>query len=212
MSKGKLAILLIALILISDQVIKIWVKTHMMIDEEIPIFGDWFNIHFNENNGIAFGKEFFGKVGKYFLSIFRITAVCFISYYIWTLTKREIRMGYFVCVTLILAGAAGNSIDCVFYGMIFDHSWNNVAQFVPFGTGYSSFLQGRVVDMFYCPIIQGHWPAWSPINATEKFIFFRPIFNVADSAITCGMIWLLLFERNTLQSELDLASKKDDKK
>ncbi|MBR5643487.1 MAG: lipoprotein signal peptidase [Salinivirgaceae bacterium] len=212
MSKGKLAILLIALILISDQVIKIWVKTHMMIDEEIPIFGDWFNIHFNENNGIAFGKEFFGKVGKYILSIFRITAVGFISYYIWKLTQREIRMGYFVCVTLILAGAAGNSIDCAFYGMIFDHSWNNVAQFVPFGTGYSSFLQGRVVDMFYCPIIQGHWPAWSPIYATEKFIFFRPIFNVADSAITCGMIWLLLFERNTLQSELDLGSKKDDKK
>ncbi len=209
MSRGKLAIVLIAAVLIADQILKIWVKTHMAIGEEIHIAGNWFIIHFTENNGMAFGMEFFGRVGKYLLSIFRIVAVGALCYYLFKLAKRDISTGYFVCVALITAGAAGNIIDCALYGLIFDHSWNNIAQFVPFGSGYSSFLQGRVVDMLYFPIIQGHWPTWSPIKATEEFIFFRPVFNIADSAITCGMIWMLLFERKNLQTELEVGSKKD---
>ena len=209
MSRGKLAIVLIAAVLIADQILKIWVKTHMAIGEEIHIAGNWFIIHFTENNGMAFGMEFFGRAGKYLLSIFRIVAVGALCYYLFKLAKRDISTGYFVCVALITAGAAGNIIDCAFYGLIFDGSWNNIASFMPFGSGYSSFLQGRVVDMLYFPIIQGHWPAWSPIKATEEFIFFRPVFNIADSAITCGMIWMLLFERKNLQTELEVGSKKD---
>lgn len=209
MSRGKLAIVLIAAVLIADQILKIWVKTHMAIGEEIHIAGNWFIIHFTENNGMAFGMEFFGRVGKYLLSIFRIVAVGALCYYLFKLAKRDISTGYFVCVALITAGAAGNIIDCALYGLIFDHSWNNIAQFVPFGSGYSTFLQGRVVDMLYFPVIQGHWPTWSPIKATEEFIFFRPVFNIADSAITCGMIWMLLFERKNLQTELEVGSKKD---
>lgn len=209
MSRGKLAIVLIAAVLIADQILKIWVKTHMAIGEEIHIAGNWFIIHFTENNGMAFGMEFFGRVGKYLLSIFRIVAVGALCYYLFKLSKRDISTGYFVCVALITAGAAGNIIDCALYGLIFDHSWNNIAQFVPFGSGYSTFLQGRVVDMLYFPVIQGHWPVWSPIKATEEFIFFRPVFNIADSAITCGMIWMLLFERKNLQTELEIGSKKD---
>lgn len=203
MSKGKLAILIVALVLIADQAIKIWVKTHMMLGEQIPIFGDWCKILFTENNGMAFGISFFGKAGKYLLSIFRIVAVGFVGYYIYRLTKRTVPTSYFICITLILAGAAGNIIDCAFYGLIFEPSYYNVASFVSFGDGYAGFLQGRVVDMFYFPIIQTHWPVWSPYRPSEEFIFFRPIFNLADSAITCSMIWLLLFERKTLQTELE---------
>ena len=208
MSKGKLAIIIIAAVLIVDQLLKIWIKTHMAIGEEIHIAGNWFIIHFTENNGMAFGMEFFGRAGKYVLSIFRIAAVGLLGYYLFKLAKRDISTGYFVCVALILAGAAGNIIDCAFYGLIFEPSWNNIASFVPFGSGYSSFLQGKVVDMLYFPIIQGHWPAWSPINASEEFIFFRPIFNLADSAICCGMIWMLIFERKLLQTELEIRPKK----
>lgn len=206
MSKGKLAILVITLVLVADQILKIWVKTHMMIGEEIHIAGNWFIIHFTENNGMAFGIQFFGRFGKYMLSIFRIIAVGLLGYYICRLVKRTekpVTTGYFVCIALIMAGAIGNIIDCALYGLIFDQSWNNLAQFVPFGEGYSSFLQGRVVDMLYFPLIEGHWPAWSPFRPTEEFIFFRPVFNLADSAITCGMIWMLLFERKTLQTELE---------
>ena len=130
MSRGKLAIVLIAAVLVIDQALKIWVKTHMMIGEEIHVAGNWFILHFTENNGMAFGIELFGRVGKYLLSIFRIAAVGLLGYYLFKLAKRDVSMGYFVCVALILAGAAGNIIDCALYGLIFDHSWNNVAEFV----------------------------------------------------------------------------------
>ena len=141
MSRGKLAIVLIAAVLVIDQALKIWVKTHLMIGEEIHVAGNWFILHFTENNGMAFGIELFGRVGKYLLSIFRIAAVGLLGYYLFKLAKRDVSMGYFVCVALILAGAAGNIIDCALYGLIFDHSWNNVAEFVTFGHGYSRPLR-----------------------------------------------------------------------
>lgn len=173
----------------------------MIIGEEINVAGNWFIIHFTENNGMAFGIEFFGKAGKYILSIFRIVAVVVIGFYIFKMTKREIKTGYVIAVSLIMAGALGNIIDSAFYGIVFNNSYNQLASFMPAGGGYAGFLQGRVVDMLYFPIIQGHWPAWSPYHPTEEFTFFRPIFNIADSAITSGMALILLFYRKTLQHE-----------
>lgn len=203
MSKKNLALFIILAVLVADQCLKIWIKTHMMIGQEHPVIGNWFIIHFTENNGMAFGLELAGKAGKYILSTFRIVAVSFIGYYISRLAKREsIAIGYIIAVSLILAGALGNIIDSMFYGIVFDHSFYQLSQFFPEAGGYSSFLQGKVVDMFYFPIIQGHWPAWSPINPGEEFIFFRPVFNLADSAITTGMLMILLFHRKTLQKEL----------
>lgn len=192
---------MIALILLADQILKIWIKTHMEIGQEHRI-ADWFIIHFTENNGMAFGLQFAGKIGKYLLTIFRIAAVGFIGYYITRLVKKEISIGYFIAITLIFAGAVGNILDSLFYGLIFDHSYYQIAQFLPEGGGYAGFLQGRVVDMFYFPVIKGTWPSWSPINPSEPFVFFRPIFNIADSAITIGMSIILLFHRKTLQKEL----------
>ena len=174
----------------------------MMIGQEYHIAGDWFIIHFTENNGMAFGLEFAGKIGKYFLSVFRIVAVVFISFYLIRITKKEVPFGYLIAVSLILAGATGNIIDSAFYGMLFEHSSYQVSQFMPDGGGYAGFLQGRVVDMFYFPIIEGHWPSWSPIKPSESFIFFRPVFNIADSAISVGMMMILFFYRNVLQNEL----------
>lgn len=202
MSKGRIAILIILLVLLADQALKIWIKTTMMIGEEHRIFGNWFILHFTENNGMAFGLEFGQKIGKYLLSIFRIVAVTFIGIYISRIIKKEVPMGFVIAVAFIFAGATGNIIDSAFYGLIFDHSYYQLAHFLPDAGGYAGFLQGRVVDMLYFPVINGHWPSWSPINPSEQFIFFRPVFNIADSAITCGMFLILLFYRKTLQKEL----------
>ena len=152
---------------------------------------DWFYIYFTENNGMAFGMEIFGKL---FLTTFRIVAVGLIGYYLYKIIKKGFKTGYIVCVALILTGALGNIIDSVFYGVFFNESTHSqIASFMPEGGGYSTWFYGKVVDMFYFPIIDTNWPTWMPFVGGEHFIFFSPIFNFADAAISCGIIALLLF-------------------
>lgn len=188
-SKGWGAVLIIILLLLLDQALKIWIKTHMQLHESIEIT-PWFYLYFTENPGMAFGIE---VIGKLFLSVFRIVAVLFIGYYLYKLVKENYKFGFIACISLVLAGAVGNIIDSIFYGVIFDHSFGQLATFMPEGGGYASWLHGKVVDMFYFPIIETNWPEWIPGIGGEHFIFFSPIFNFADAAISCGIVALLLF-------------------
>jgi signal peptidase II len=195
MSLRKKAVLFILLILIVDQVLKIWVKTHFVIGQEIHLFGNWGILHFIENNGMAFGMEMGGKAGKFILSIFRIIAIFGIGWFLNSLVNKKATPGLILSVSAIMAGAIGNIIDSSFYGIIFSESYNQTAIMFPPEGGYSSFLHGKVVDMFYFPIINTHWPQWSPIKPGESFVFFRPVFNIADSAITCGVVSIILFQK-----------------
>lgn len=193
------AIGVVVLVLLVDQLSKIWVKTHMGLYDAIDVF-DWFKIYFVENNGMAFGIE---AGGKLFLSVFRIIAVVFIIIFLSRLIKQGFSRGFIACVALILAGASGNIIDSIFYGVIFEASYpGHVASFVPWGEGYSSLLHGRVVDMLYFPIISSTYPDWIPFIGGKEFLFFRFIFNVADSAITVGVALILFFYRKTLSYSL----------
>ena len=187
-----MAALIVAAVLVVDQVIKIAVKTNMFLHEHIRIT-DWFYIYFTENNGMAFGLEIFAKI---FLTLFRIVAVILITWYLARIVRQseKVKNGYIVCLSLILAGAVGNIIDCVFYGEVFSASTHTqIASWVPVGQGYADWLHGKVVDMFYFPIIDTYWPDWMPFVGGEHFIFFSPIFNFADASISCGIIALLLF-------------------
>lgn len=195
MSLGKKSILLILLLLVADQILKFWVKTHMEIGQEIHLMGSRGMLHFIENNGMAFGMEMGGKTGKFILSIFRIIAIVGIGWFLNSLVVKNANLCLILAVSAIMAGAIGNIIDSAFYGMIFSESFNQPAILFPPGGGYSSFLHGRVVDMFYFPLINTHWPDWSPVKPGESFIFFRPVFNIADSAITCGVISIVLFQK-----------------
>ncbi|MDR2955557.1 MAG: lipoprotein signal peptidase [Prevotella sp.] len=202
--RGLVAILVVVLIIVIDQVSKVLVKTNMALYESIEI-ASWFKIYFVENPGMAFGWKFGGKL---FLSLFRIVAIFFIGYYLYLLVKREYSNGFIACIALIFAGAFGNIIDSVFYGEIFSASYSgHVASFVPIGEGYSSWLHGNVVDMLYFPLIESTFPSWLPIWGGQDYIFFSPIFNIADSAITVGIFILLIFYRKTLALSLEKREK-----
>lgn len=196
-TKGRLATLIVVAILLIDQAIKIWVKTSMSLHESIHVF-DWFYITFIENMGMAFGMQLGSKI---VLSLFRVVAIAALIYYISLEVKRNAKTGYIVCLAMVLAGAAGNLLDCLFYGLIFNASSPYyVSYFVPFGTGYAPFLMGKVVDMFYFPLIETEWPTWMPFVGGEHFVFFSPVFNFADASISVSVVLILLFYREEISS------------
>ena len=205
-TKGRLATLIVVAILLIDQAIKIWVKTSMSLHESIHIT-DWFYITFIENMGMAFGMQLGSKS---ILSLFRVAAICVLGYYIWQQVKKNARTGYIVCLSMVLAGAAGNLIDCMFYGLVFNESSPYyLSYFVPFGTGYAPFLMGKVVDMFYFPLIETEWPTWMPFVGGDHFVFFSPVFNFADASISVSVVLLLLFYREEISK---ISIKKEEKK
>ena len=195
LSRGTRISIFVVLLLVIDQVIKILVKTNMTIGQSIHVLGDWFQIYFIENNGMAFGMQFGGQIGKYLLSIFRIVLVALILVYMKRLLKKpETPWGVLIGLAAIMCGALGNIVDSLFYGLVFSEStFTQVAQLFPEGGGYAPFLQGKVVDMLYFPLIDTDLPSWVPFWGGRHVIFFRPIFNFADSCITCGAIYLLIF-------------------
>lgn len=187
------------LILLVDQVLKFWIKTNMAIAEQFPMISDWFYIHFIENEGMAYGLKFGGEFGKIALTLFRLIAVVIGFFYMKKLVREKYHTGLLICGALILAGAAGNLIDSMFYGLIFSASTRyEVAQFLPEGGGYGTFLHGNVVDMLYFPLFDGTLPSWVPFWGGEHFIFFRPVFNIADATISVGVIAILLFQKRFL--------------
>ena len=188
----RLYALLAAALLVVDQVVKILVKTHMQIGEEIPLIGTWCRLHFIENEGFAFGMSIGGEAGKIVLTLLRLVASAAIAWLIVRLIQKQTRPSLVVSLTLIFTGAVGNVIDSCFYGLIFNESYYSVATLFPPEGGYAPFMQGRVVDMFYFPLFEFDWPTWLPLVGGEHFEFFNAIFNVADAAITIGVVWLII--------------------
>jgi signal peptidase II len=203
----KKALLIIFLVLLFDQVLKIWVKTTMTMGESHTVFANWFFIHFTENEGMAYGMKLGGSSGKLFLSLFRILAVILIGWWLYRVTSSKGSMGLIICISLIMAGAIGNIIDSAFYGMIFNEStYMQVAQIFPPDGGYASFLHGKVVDMLYFPIIETRYPSWVPYFGGEDFTFFRPVFNIADSSITTGVFMLIIFQKKFFAKKEEIHS------
>jgi signal peptidase II len=199
-------VLIISAIIVADQALKIWIKTSYPTGEVLRVFGlDWFRLHFIENPGMAWGWKFGNETGKVILTLFRLAAVIFGTWYLGRIVKQQYKKGFIICASLIYAGALGNLIDSMFYGMIFDKGltydstvndylqYSGVAAFS--SSGYSSFLHGSVVDMFYFPLFKGHYPSWFTVVGGEQFEFFSAIFNLADASISIGVIILLLFQK-----------------
>lgn len=197
-SKGIVATLIILVVVILDQALKIWIKTNFYLGEDYKIFS-WFYLYFIENNGMAFGMEFGSKL---LLTLFRIVAVAGLLWYIAKIYQlKSVPMGYMVCLALVTAGAAGNIFDCVFYGLIFNNPMPpEVATLFPAGGGYAEIFHGRVVDMLYFPLFSFYWPDWMPFVGGQEFLFFQPVFNLADAAISCGIIVLIIFYHNYILS------------
>lgn len=195
-------LILIASVLLFDQLLKFWIKLNMTLGQEFKIFGNWFIIHFTENNGMAFGMEFGGEAGKLALSLFRIAAIVGIGYGLHYMIRNKYHRGFILNVALIFAGALGNIIDSVFYGVIFSEStWFETARLFPEEGGYSSLLHGKVVDMLYFPLVSGQFPVWVPFWGGEDFLFFRPVFNIADSAISIGVVLILIYQKRYFKEE-----------
>lgn len=208
--RGGVAFLVIAAILVADQVLKFYMKTHFALGESVSLFGsEWAYLYFVENEGMAFGMDVVG--GTVLLCCFRIVAVAFLFYFLYRIVREKYPLPFVVCVSLVLAGAAGNIFDNLLYGMIFSEStpWQ-VASVVPFGEGYGTCFTGKVVDMFYFPVIKTEFPSWMPLYGGKPFVFFSPVFNVADSAITCGAFAIILFFRNSLHRAFAMFDKKKD--
>ena len=193
----------ILLVLVADQALKLWVKLSFYYDSAVPLFGDWGYLHFIENRGMAFGMEFGGVWGKLLLTLFRIAAVAGIGWYLLKLVKRNVGLGLLISVALIFSGALGNIIDSTFYGLIFSESTPfQKAVLFPAEGGYAPLFHGAVVDMFYFPIWEGRLPEWLPVWGGEHTVFFRPVFNVADAAITVGVALFILVQRNSNRKQL----------
>jgi len=204
--KYRSAILIICAILLIDQVVKIYVKTHFLPGQEgqLNIAGNWFKLHFLENEGMAFGMRISQSYwGKLVLTLFRLVAVVFGFIILKKMVLKSYGRGMIICGSLILAGAMGNLVDSIFYGMIFSESSYHIAKFVAWGTGYAPLFHGKVVDMLYFPIIQGHYPSWVPGLAGRPFEFFEPVFNIADAAISTGVLTLVFFQKRLLQRQQD---------
>ena len=194
----KRSIWIVLTTLVLDQALKIWVKTHMYLGQEYKIF-DWFYIHFTENNGMAFGMEFGGDWGKLALSLFRIIFVVFMASFLLKLIRKNADKVLIVSLSLVLAGAIGNIIDGTLYGILFSESYRQIATFLPEAGGYAPLFFGKVVDMFYFPIFKGYLPEWIPFWGGDYFVFFRPVFNIADSAISIGVAIMVIFQKKVMK-------------
>jgi signal peptidase II len=215
LKRSHLAIGLILLVLLIDQSLKIWVKLNMEMGEHFNVFGEgqnWFQIFFTENPGMAFGFEFGGDYGKLALSLFRILAVSFITYYLYILIRQKKSYGLITSIALIWAGAVGNILDSAFYGLLFtnSHHAGGLASWATSGDGYADFLHGRVVDMLYFPLVEGHYPQWFPFVGGKHFQFFQPIFNVADTSISVGVLLIIIFYQRFFNDLTGTKKKKDD--
>lgn len=197
--KYRHAILIILGIILLDQFVKVYIKTHFYYGEEVNVIGDFFKLHFIENEGMAFGMKLGNAdYGKLALTLFRLVAVVFGFFLLKRIVDKSYKRGAIICGSLILAGALGNLIDSMFYGLIFNESTFHIARFVPFGQGYGKFLHGRVVDMLYFPIVDTTLPNWVPFMGGKNFVFFEPVFNIADAAISTGVLVLVFFQKKLI--------------